>query len=252
MGNDPVNFVDPSGLNKEGSSCGAGKVWTDYGDGAGLICDDVIEISTWVWGGTSAPFNPTFIGPDVGFDSGNTGRWNPPDIDGGGYGPLRPDVSDRDTFAVNSALGACGAAASIGEYSTVNPSKTMWRGNNGRWAPMSWPGNQYNGSRSAAVGRANAAGLLGRMTGAVGIGFSAYQGYEALGRREYGEAGKSGADMVMGGVGIFGGFPGAVASGVYFGVDTTVGWGNVGSFLANPPPMQGCGYANAKVGTIPP
>jgi hypothetical protein len=104
-------------------------------------------------------------------------------------------------------------------------------------------GNQHV-SRSAAVARAKAYRLLGRSAFALGAGISAYQGVQALRRGEYGKAGESGLDIIMGGVGVIGGPIGAGVSGGYFIIDT-IGWGNVGRFLVTQLP-QGTGFTRAK------
>ena len=241
--NDPVNFVDPSGLDRECVTLEDGEVFC-------WDTDDDIDGGT-AWGARWDPMQPLY---DLWLGSQ---RWDlampvmphieTVNIESSPAIPLRPDISDRDTFAVNSALGACGAAASIAEYSTVNGSRTHWRGSNGKWNRMGWGGNGATGARSAAVGRASAAGLLGRATGGVGVVFSGYQGAEALRQGNTADAAKSGVDVGVGLVGIFGGPPGAAIGGGYFVVDTTIGWGEVGKAARTPRPA-GCGWAGAKVG----
>lgn len=57
-------------------------------------------------------------------------------------------------------------------------------------------------------------------------GISVVQGTQALSKGNYAGASKSGLDIGMGYVGVAGGPVGAVASGVYFGIDTFIGWDN--------------------------
>ncbi|WP_235789178.1 RHS repeat protein [Pyrinomonas methylaliphatogenes] len=285
--NDPVNFVDPSGLMMEGGvSCYIDGVESDCG-----LALRMVEAGAAVIG----PEQTTRWNPDANLGQGGweffralaDGRVGWFNIQGvsitvsavlshaemgawfagshtyvnvftnisslqkaGGSSPFTSD--DSDVRAVSGALSVAGIGASIGEYSNVNPSGTMWRGltkEEAKWYRMSWGGNQYV-SRSAAVARANAYRLLGRSAFALGAGISAYQGVQALRHGEYGKAGKSGLDIIMGGVGVIGGPIGAGVSGGYF-IIATIGWGNVRRSLVTPLP-QGTGFTRAKIGTIPP
>ncbi len=96
---------------------------------------------------------------------------------------------------------------------------------------MGWPGNRFTGARSAAIGRAGALSLLSKIIGVAGAGFNVVQGVQSVRQGDNAAAAKSGVDAAMGVVGSFGGPVGAVAGGVYFGVDVTIGWPRVGREL---------------------
>ncbi len=78
--NDPVNFVDPSGLNI-----------------------DVIRTFTWDW--------PYGFSAQYGFDSGDTGRRGPPDIDPGDGGDTRPDPPQNT--GPQKSFGDCAKQAGV-------------------------------------------------------------------------------------------------------------------------------------------
>jgi len=232
VSNDPVNFVDPSGLKLQGSAAEEKCVTLENGERYCWDPRDVVVVNTWAW---SAPiFNPYYWGADRGFESGDTGRGSIPSIDvdgGGGRGS-----ADTNDAAINRIISACGIGASLGQFNNVSMDGTMFRGLNGNWYPMSGRGpNQYTGARSLATGKASAFGALGRAAGYGGIGLSAVQGYRSYKRGDNAGVAKSTLDAGMGYVGLRGGVPGAIASGVYFGVDLTVGWDGVGRAVANDP-----------------
>jgi RHS repeat-associated protein len=130
-------------------------------------------------------------------------------------------ASDR---LVSGALNVTGAAASLNRYRTLNPAETSWRGFNGGSNRIGWGGNGSTGGRSLAVTKAGAFKVLGRAAGGLGMALSLGQGYQAYQRGDRGGVVKSGFDLGFGAAGTFGGPYGAAASGVYFGVDMTVGW----------------------------
>lgn len=123
-------------------------------------------------------------------------------------------VPTSQSDAVNNTLNACAIVAGVGQYSTVSSSGDMWRGRNGNWNRMSWPGNQHTGARSVAVTQANSLRTLGRASFGLGTAVSGYQGFQAYQQGDTSGAVKSGADIVMGGVGTFGGPKGLIVSGV--------------------------------------
>ena len=128
---------------------------------------------------------------------------------------------DPDTDLINAALGICSTGASIGQYSTVNPAGTAWKGGvNGQWSRMGWGGNGSTGARSAAIGRASSYGLLSRATGTLGAGFSLYQSGQAFQQGDYDQGARRIWDAGFGLAGAFGGPVGAAASGVWFGMST--------------------------------
>ncbi len=216
VSNDPVNFTDPTGLVQ------------DPNDPGGPPPDDGppdVVIPSW-----AGRFDPFFFGLDGPFGVRGIRRpiteFEPRKADG----PRRDLGQNNDTKAINAALSACTTGASIGQYSNVNPSGTMWKGRNGQWYRMAWGGNGSAGGRTAAVARSGASQSLGKKIFYVGAAFNAYQGTQAAREGNYAGAGKAGLDIGMGAVGAFGGLPGAVISGGYF-VGDMIGWDKIFGFM---------------------
>ena len=118
---------------------------------------------------------------------------------------------------INTALGTGSIYTSVKQYSNVV--NGQWQGKNGIWKSLSWTGNQYNGSRSIAVENASAFNALGKKIFILSTGISIIQGGIALSNGDTGGAKKSGLDIIMSGVGTFGGPWGAGISGTYFFID---------------------------------
>jgi RHS repeat-associated protein len=196
---DPVNYIDPTGMDDI-----SGHEFCLNGE-----CGDNEGYATSYGGGTSMSNG----------GSGGGRSYHPPLV---GIGN---DGTDGDTRAVNGAITMCSMGASIGEMSKV--SNGMWRGRNGVMYPMRWGGNGATGGRSVAVGMAEELRFLGRAAGVGGMVLSTVQGVQAYRQGDNEGAAKSGVDLLMGGVGTFGGPLGGAAAGIYFGVDMTVGWKRV-------------------------
>jgi RHS repeat-associated protein len=230
--NDPVSFIDPTGLDICYDS--RGNTYQCAPEDARWQRENPEVVTNAIATNTSAPRVGDYMLP--AWLSGHsptvisildTPVQNP-------FYPENPNPQDGDVAAVNGALGACSIGASIAQYSTVNPSGTMWKGRNGQWNRMGWPGNQHTGGRSVALSNANSFKLLGRATFTVGAVFS---GAQAVGQLQQGNnagAAKSGLDITMSAVGTFGGPKGLAVSGIYFGIDTFVGWQNCAAFLTAP------------------
>ena len=199
--NDPVNYSDPLGLK-------CAWVWVPW-----KVCSVFDGKEHCRSGGDwenicSNDFDIRIIGPECG-------------------GPS----PDRDIRAVGGMFNVAGTAASVGQYSNVNAAGTAWKGANLKWNRMGWGGNGATGARSLAIENAGSFKVLGRSMFYLGVGISAVQGVQAARQGNWGltdnGAAKSLLDIGMARVGLMGPY-GAAASGVYFGVDMTVGWDTVG------------------------
>jgi len=211
--NDSTDLFDPLGLR----TC---FIWQE--DTSYTRPDGTIVLSVTMRTECFDDINDIFIIPGLQRSFG--------DYNSGGAGRFRIEPQTR---AVTGALNVCGAAASFGQYSKL--SGGMWRGANGKWYSMRWGGNQYTGARSGVFAEAGGLRVLGNVAGLIGIGFSASNLYSSVRSGDTPGAAKSGVDISMGGVGMFGGPVGATASAVYFGVDMTVGWPAVGKAVAPTP-----------------
>jgi hypothetical protein len=154
--------------------------------------------------------------------------------------PSRRD--DKSTSALSGMFNICGTMASYGQYSNV--SGGMWKGwtqQGPRWYSSSFHGNQYLSS-AAVKSYANGFRLLGKASFVIGGALNVSQGIQAYQQGNIGfannGAAKSGLDIIMGGVGVGGGPVGATASGLYFGVDMTVGWDAVRKEAQRQAPTQ--------------
>ena len=219
--NDPVNFVDPSGLDGEtfrincvGANCSIveGTLIVNStstprrGSGGGSLLGDVM-IATDVVGGDPAVPGGTLL-----------------------MGPVRGSNGLGD---VNTGFTVCGIAASGGEYSNFVNGRWVGLTQNGlRTYSMSWPGNQYV-ARSSALNNASAFRALGKVSFVATTGIGLYQGYGHYQEGNYSASAKSGLDIGMGALGTFGGPQGAVIAGGYFAVDLTIGWDRVAAMEAN-------------------
>ncbi len=210
---DPANFTDPSGLNECLDSQGN---WDEGKCGPRIIVDP-ITTSTWAQGAWGALLDLYFGGRHQPFIQPEpaVGPRLPVDLI---VVPQEPN--DPDSNAVNTALGVCSTGASIGQYSTVNPAGTAWRGANGQWYRMGWGGNRYTGARSSAIGKASDLGVLSRTTGTVGAGFAFYQSSQSFRQGDYDQGARRVWDAGFGIAGAFGGPVGAAASGAWFGMST--------------------------------
>ncbi len=124
---------------------------------------------------------------------------------------------DNLLYTVGMGLNAVGFASSAGEYSNVI--NGSWKGVNGKWNSLEWGGNQWTGARSKALSKAGYFKLAGRGLFVVGTGISLYQGGDAILKGDYAGAAKSGLDIGMGAFSTFGGPPGWIIGGGYFGLD---------------------------------
>ena len=74
----------------------------------------------------------------------------------------------------------------------------------------------------------------GKLVFFLAAGVSIIDGISNLNRGRYGAATKNGADVVFGAIGVCGGLPGFIISTVYFVIDQTMGWDNVGKEMTDP------------------
>ena len=74
----------------------------------------------------------------------------------------------------------------------------------------------------------------GKVAFFVAAGVSTIDAISNLYRGNYGAAVKNGVDVAFGALGVYGGPPGFIISIVYFGIDQTIGWDNVGKEMADP------------------
>lgn len=118
---------------------------------------------------------------------------------------------------INVALGAGGIYASGKQY--LNVVNGEWRGANGLMNSLEWGGNKYTGARSIAIGKANYYEAIGKKLFFLSTAISAYQGVNALIDGDIRTAKKSGLDIFMGVVGVYGGPVGVGVSGLYFFID---------------------------------
>jgi RHS repeat-associated protein len=208
---DPINLFDPLGLDK---------CWVPDGKGG------YVEIPCPPETDPSYPNDPPFV--LHGWDTMPLA----PLLDVGTAGWERSfnfQGSAKDAKAISGMLNICGATSSYGQYSSV--SNGMWRSTlNGKSYPLSWGGNGATGARSLATEYAGALRVLGKSMFYAGSIISTVQGGQSLLQGNYGGAAKSGLDITMSRVGLMGPW-GATASGIYFGVDMTVGWPYVGQEL---------------------
>jgi len=216
--NDPINFIDPLGLDKCRDA-----------NGNEVSCDSPGAIAS-----SEDDDNPVILkGWDDDYELGPAWtRWSyvQLQLDTGKSSELPRRPADRGANAISGMLNICGAASSYGQYSSV--SNGMWRSTlNGKSYPLSWGGNGATGARSLIKNTAGAFRLLGKAAGVLGMGMSLTQGVQAYRQGDKAEVATRGLDFVMGGVGTFGGPYGAAAGAVYFGVDMTVGWPYVGQEL---------------------
>ncbi|PIW04745.1 MAG: hypothetical protein COW40_08260, partial [Cytophagales bacterium CG17_big_fil_post_rev_8_21_14_2_50_40_13] len=123
-----------------------------------------------------------------------------------------------------AALGSGGLIYGVGENVIYNGS--TWLGKNGKFNSVSWGGNQWTGGRSAALTASKTWKIAGRGVFFVGAGISFYEGVVAYQSGDNAALAKAGVDLFFGAVGTFGGPIGLGISGVYFLVDSTVGWDN--------------------------
>ena len=134
-----------------------------------------------------------------------------------------------DNRAMSGALNIAGAAGTFGSR-YIYQEGVFWRGTNGLASTkMFGPGpNQYTGARSIAINKAGALTKLGKVAGIAGYTLSGIQTVQAYRQGGLRAAVKPGVDTAFGVLGTHGGPWGAGASGVYFGVDMTIGWPKMG------------------------
>jgi RHS repeat-associated protein len=251
--NDPVNAVDPSGLEM----CGAEYSFNECGGGGGFWGGN--------FGGNVAEYNREYGGlsPNVAaaMQLHNQRTYNAM----GGYGYRTFDEVIRDLnfkirygynddgslwtnfhigmnigsgsllyqggndpdnyfFGMNTAINGGGIAASIGEYSNVINSSALgiheWRGFNGLRNSLDWGGNGSTGARSLAVAKAGAWRAFGRTLFGLSVILSLYDVYQG------GSKVKAFADITFSAIGTFGGPIGAIIALIYFG-GSAIGWGKI-------------------------
>ena len=101
----------------------------------------------------------------------------------------------------------------------------------GKYYKAGYYGNQYQASsiigadKSKAFSRFGMFKWAGRVSFATGTAISFGKGSYYLYKGDYKEARKSGVGLGMGVVTTFGGPPGMMIGGIYFGIDATIGWG---------------------------
>jgi hypothetical protein len=120
-------------------------------------------------------------------------------------------------YAIGMVLNAAGFVSSAGEYSNVI--NGSWRGVNGNWNSLEWGGNQWTGARANALSKAGYFKVASRGFFYTGAFISGYQGFSAYQKGDYGGVAKSGLDIGMGAFATFGGPPGWIIGGGYFGLD---------------------------------
>jgi RHS repeat-associated protein len=162
-GNDPVNFVDPTGLDwvkVRRLKCQSAVVdGADDNSGKGQVC---VTVDEWVWVDPAADFQRAIP------------------TERGGENPQNNGVND-----MNKGFTSCGIAASLGEYSNQLGGKWVgWTNQGPKLYSMSRAGNQYV-SRTAALEKASAFRALSRVSFFAGTAISGYQGYQALDRGDY-------------------------------------------------------------------
>ena len=104
-----------------------------------------------------------------------------------------------------------GAYAGFQELSSVR--NGYWLGKNGKWNALTWGGNGATGGRSIALSKSARWGLISKSTFILGAFISTYQVIE---NPTTNQSIQSSADIIMGGIGAYGGAPGWFISGVYF------------------------------------
>ncbi|WP_158860701.1 RHS repeat-associated core domain-containing protein [Lunatibacter salilacus] len=202
--------------------------------------------------------NPLSVVDPTGMDTVNVSTLNMqtfnPDVDVAGLGEVTVTASrienggETDSDNANLVLTAGGAI--YGGLEGAAASQGYWLGENGKYYPQRWGGNQHTGSRAGALRAANAYRLAGRATviGSIGVGaYSTREGYKLDGG-EFGynaqraAAGSTGS--ILGGlagaaagafvgawVGGVGAIPGAVIGGVVGGFGLGIGGSYVGGQL---------------------
>jgi hypothetical protein len=158
---------------------------------------------------------------------------NRPDFDERGKSESR--FEDRSGTVMSRLLTVGGTASTIAGYNSVSPFSGAWRGANGlRYAA----GHHPNGATeplSLAKRNAAAWARLGKVLGAAGYVYGGFQTVNAYRQGGATAAIKPGVDTLFGIASTHGGVPGLVVGGIYFGVDATIGWDQVGHNLATMP-----------------
>jgi len=99
-------------------------------------------------------------------------------------------------------------------------------GNNFKFYRTGWHGNQY----VSTIGLSKIGRIAGWATFGLGTALDAYglRNYYVYGPNSENAVSpkKAGTNLGFGIYGLFGGLPGAAVSGVYFGIDVTIGWPN--------------------------
>lgn len=95
-----------------------------------------------------------------------------------------------------------------------------WEGKNGRWYPPTWEGTKFSGNllKTLDTLKVAGAGLFG-----VSAVFSGYELSKNAFQGNLGGVGKNSADIAIGYMGAFGGWPGLITAGSYYAIDYTVG-----------------------------
>lgn len=158
-------------------------------------------------------------GDDVfAINQSDDGSWGMSIPEGAGWAGLIYGVFENAQSS-SSLLGDIGAKLGIGGngYWLAQSSKTgklKYFGLNFKGgSPAAW------GSRSKALRSANLFTAAGKLSFGLGVGYSFYSA--ATGQTS---PGKAGLDIVMGGIGVWGGPIGFGVSGVYFIADSYIGW----------------------------
>jgi len=213
--NDPISYIDPSGLNKDSGDevCSYSGDKDANGDPVydghiingkcvsyGFVQIDIYWSDFWAIIGHGAP-DPF---------SDHNEPWFPDDRYGQG-------LDRRVVQTLGVANGVCNTAASLAGYGLNYGSR--WRGRNGKWYEgLSGRGpNGATGARSGILAEARVLKGIGTALNVAGMGLTATQMY-----RGDISTGKGTRDLIFGGIGFLG--PGgALISGAYFFQDASNG-----------------------------
>jgi RHS repeat-associated protein len=220
--NDPLSWIDPSGMFsefdfQEGQGQEPRVTDADYANPDNFT--EKILTVTNVWQSTGMPLTPFELLVNQPLRNITEGRLPSQNRFRFGADNGIGDASRAFTFA--------GFAGTAGRYYYANSANTMWRGLDSVMHPVTgYHPNGATGARALAFEKSGAFNSLGRLAGYAGVGISLYQASNAFSNGEPG-GGKALLDAGMGIVSLRGGVPGAVTGAAYFGVDMTVGWENV-------------------------
>jgi uncharacterized protein RhaS with RHS repeats len=116
-----------------------------------------------------------------------------------------------------------GLVTGLGENflkSTRTGANGWWKGKNGRWYPPTWEGTKFSGYLLKNIDTLK---LTGAALYGVSSIFSGAQLIKNATAGNLGGVGKNSADIAMGYIGAFGGWPGLVTAASYSAIDYTIG-----------------------------